>query len=234
MVSGPAFGSSRYGDRICASLREFGLNLVECVLENEHVRLEPLSEEHREPLREATNADRDIWTSLYPISLEGDQFDPTWTRIQRDHETGNWIPFAVVRSGRCVGLTSYIRPEVNHRAVDIGSTYYRPEDRGTVVNPAAKHLLLGHAFACGANRVQFAVDAMNLRSRRAIIKLGATEEGILRRARITWTGRVFDRVIFSILAEEWPRVRANLEARMAQLHVAGAFAEAFGQFGNCQ
>jgi RimJ/RimL family protein N-acetyltransferase len=121
-----------------------------------------------------------------------------------------------MRSGRSVGLTCYIRPEPEHRAVDIGSTYYRPEDRGGVVNPAAKHLLLGHAFACGVNRVQFGVDALNLRSRRAMTKLGATEEGILRRARITWTGRVFDRVIFSILADEWPGVSARLEARMAQ------------------
>lgn len=190
---------------------------MECVLENDHVRLEPLSEEHREPLREAANADHDIWTSIYPFSLEGDQFDPTWTRIQRDHEAGQWIPFAVIQSGRCVGLTCYIGPESNHRAVQIGSTYYRPEDRGTVVNPAAKHLLLGHAFACGANRVWFGVDALNLRSRRAMIKLGATEDGVLRRARITWTGRIYDRVIYSILAEEWPPVRARLEARLAQL-----------------
>ncbi|SFN88980.1 Protein N-acetyltransferase, RimJ/RimL family [Bradyrhizobium sp. Ghvi] len=196
---------------------ELDLNLVECILENEHVRLEPLSEKHREPLREATSADREIWTAIYPFSLEGDQFDPSWTRIQQDHKAGNWIPFAVIRSGRCVGLTSYIRPEAKYRSVDIGSTYYRPEDRGTVVNPGVKHLLLGHAFGCGANRVQFGVDALNLRSRRAMLKLGATEEGVLRRARTTWTGRVFDRVIFSILAEEWPRVRSNLDAQIAKL-----------------
>jgi N-acetyltransferase len=193
------------------------LNLIECILENAHVRLEPLSEKHREPLREAANADRDIWTTIYPFSLQGDQFDPSWRRIQRDHDLGTWIPFAVIQSGRCVGLTCYIRPESAHRSVDIGSTYYRPEDRGTVVNPAAKHLLLGHAFACGVNRVQFGVDTLNHRSRRAMIKLGATEEGILRRARITWTGRVFDRVIFSILAEEWPQVSTKLEARIAKL-----------------
>jgi RimJ/RimL family protein N-acetyltransferase len=192
------------------------LNLVECVLENAHIRLEPLADEHREPLRDAANADRDIWTTIYPFSLAGEQFDPTWARIQRDHATGTWIPFAVMRSGICVGLTCYIRPEANNHSVDIGSTYYRPQQRGTIVNPAAKHLLLGYAFACGANRVQFGVDALNIRSRRAMTKLGATEEGTLRRARIAWTGRVFDRVIFSILAEEWPRVRANLEVQMAQ------------------
>jgi len=192
------------------------VNLVECVLENEHVRLEPLADNHREPLCEAANADREIWTAIYPFSLAGEQFDPTWARIQRDHATGTWIPFAVLRAGRCVGLTAYIRPEANHRSVDIGSTYYCPEQRGTAVNPAAKHLLLAHAFACGANRVQFGVDALNVRSRRAMTKLGATEEGILRRARIAWTGRVFDRVIFSVLAEEWPAVGANLERQMAR------------------
>jgi RimJ/RimL family protein N-acetyltransferase len=191
------------------------MKLTERVLENEHVRLEPLHELHREPLREAANADREIWTSLYPFSMAGEHFDPFWARIQNDHGTGSWIPFAVIASGRCVGLTCYVRPEAAHRAVDIGSTYYRPEFRGGVVNPAAKHLVLGHAFACGANRVQFGVDALNARSRAAMTKLGAVEEGVLRRARITWTGRVFDRVIFSVLADEWPRVRAILEQQLS-------------------
>jgi hypothetical protein len=81
-------------------------------------------------------------------------------------------------------------------------------------------LLLAHAFACGTNRVRFGVDALNARSRAAMTKLGATEEGTLRRARITWTGGVFDRVIYYVLAEEWPRVRAILGAQMAQRQVA--------------
>src|SRR5262249_20429109 len=125
-------------------------------------------------------------------------------------------PFAVIAAGQCVGLTCFIRPEIAYRSVDIGSTYYRPEFRGRAVNPAAKHLLLGHAFACGANRVQFGVDALNTRSRKAMTKLGAIEEGTLRSARITWTGRVFDRVIFSVLADEWPRVSAVLETQIAE------------------
>lgn len=191
------------------------MRLTECVLENASVRLEPLQDSHREPLREATNADSEIWKSLYPVSMAGEQFDPFWARIQNDHSTGAWIPFAVLASGKCVGITCYIRPEEANRCVDIGSTYYRPEFRGRSVNPATKHLLLSHAFACEANRVQFAVDALNTRSRAAMIKLGAMQEGILRQARVTWTGRVFDRVIFSVLADEWPRVRENLERQMA-------------------
>lgn len=188
------------------------MNLIECVLENDLVRLEQLRDQRREPLRKAAEADQDVWTSIYPFSLAGDQFEPTWARIQRDHESGTWIPFAVMRSGECVGMTCFIRPEPPYRSVDIGSTYYRPDHRGSIVNPAAKLLMLGHAFACGTNRVQFGVDAPNLRSRRAMTRLGATEEGTMRQARVTWTGRVFDRVIFSILADEWPRVKANLEA----------------------
>ena len=136
------------------------MKLTERVLENEYVRLEPLRDSHREPLREAANADQEIWTSLYPFSMAGEHFDPLWARIQKDQSTGAWIPFAVIVSDQCVGLTCYIRPEAANRCVDIGSTYYRPEFRGGVVNPAAKHLLLGNAFACGANRVQFGVDSL--------------------------------------------------------------------------
>jgi RimJ/RimL family protein N-acetyltransferase len=191
------------------------MRLTERVLENEFVRLEPLREIHREPLREAANADKEIWTSLYPFSMAGEHFDPFWMRVQQDRIAGAWIPFAVIAFGECVGISCYIRPETTNRCVDIGSTYYRPEVRGGVVNPAAKHLLLGHAFACGANRVQFGVDALNVRSRTAMRKLGATEEGVLRRARIAWTGRVYDRVIFSVLADEWPKVKANLEQQLS-------------------
>ena len=83
------------------------MKLTERVLENEHVRLEPLHELHREPLREAANADREIWTSLYPHLMAGEHFDPFWVRIQNDRSLGSWIPFAVIASGQCVGLTCY-------------------------------------------------------------------------------------------------------------------------------
>jgi hypothetical protein len=72
------------------------MRLIERVLENEYVRLEPLQEIHREPLREATSADQEIWTSLYPVSMAGEHFDPSWIWIQNEHGTGSWIPFAVI------------------------------------------------------------------------------------------------------------------------------------------
>jgi RimJ/RimL family protein N-acetyltransferase len=83
------------------------------------------------------------------------------------------------------------------------------------VNPAAKRLLMAHAFESGVRRVQYKVDAINARSRAAVLKLGAIQEGILRQDRVTWTGRVRDTVVFSILADEWPAVRDRLDARLA-------------------
>ena len=87
--------------------------------------------------------------------------------------------------------------------------------RGGAINPAAKRLMLGHAFEAGARRVQFKIDALNARSRAAVLKLGATQEGVLRQDRVTWTGRLRDTVVFSVLADEWPAARERLDARLA-------------------
>jgi N-acetyltransferase len=87
--------------------------------------------------------------------------------------------------------------------------------RGGPANPEAKMLLLAHAFASGAVRVQLRVDARNMRSQAAVAKLGAVREGVMRRDKITWTGYIRDSVVFSILSDEWPTVRAGLERRLA-------------------
>ena len=99
--------------------------------------------------------------------------------------------------------------------MEIGFTYYAPDVRGGAVNPAAKRLLLGHAFDAGAQRVQFRVDAINARSRAAVLKLGAVQEGILREDKVTWTGRIRSTVVFSVLPSEWPAVRERLDTRLA-------------------
>ena len=165
----------------------------------------------------ACDADPALWAELYPYSMAGEHFDGQWARLEAAAAAGSAIPFAVVASGVCVGMTSYMAIEPEHRAVEIGRTYYAPDRRGGAVNPAAKSLLLANAFARGANRVQFRVDAINGRSRAAVLKLGAVQEGIARQDRITWTGRVRDSVVFSILASEWPAVRARLDERLAAL-----------------
>lgn len=184
-------------------------------LENRHVRLEPMAPAHREDLRAACDADPATWIDLYPHSMAGEHFDPTWTRMMRDVEAGRTIAFAVVVQGRCRGVTCYSGIDAANGVVEIGGTYYDPARRGVAVNPAAKRLLLGHAFASQARRVVFRVDAINARSRAAVSKLGAVQEAILRQDRVCWTGRIRDTVIFSVLADEWPGLRDRLDARLA-------------------
>ena len=191
------------------------MKLQAAVLENAVVRLEPLAEAHREPLRAACAADTEIWAALYPYSMAGEHFDPRWRQLLAETDRGGAVSFAVLVRGEVVGMTSFLALDPVNATVEIGATYYRPDARGGAVNPGAKRLLLGHAFAAGARRVQFKVDALNSRSRAAVLKLGAVQEGILRQDRVTWTGRVRDTVYFSVLAEAWPAVREGLDARLA-------------------
>ncbi|HEV2567743.1 GNAT family protein [Sphingomonas sp.] len=179
------------------------------------VTLEPMEERHREALRDAANADADIW-AIYPYSMAGEHFDGFWTKLMERQAAGDRMPFAVCLDGKCVGISNYYTIEPHAGAVEIGGTYYRPDVRGGVVNPAAKYLLLGHAFASGARRVAFRVDAINARSRAAVLKLGAVQEGILRDNFVTWTGRVRSTVVFSVLRNEWAGVEARLLERLGQ------------------
>lgn len=177
------------------------------------VAVELLAERHREALRAACNADPEIW-EIYPYSMAGEHFDPWWAATMAQHGEER-IRFAVCLDGRCVGTTSYLNIEPGNAALEVGGTYYAPDARGGVINPAAKLLMLGHAFARGARRVGFKVDALNMRSRAAVLKLGAVQEGILRQSGVTWTGRVRDAVVFSVLRDEWPEVERGLLERLA-------------------
>lgn len=191
------------------------------VLIGRHVRLEPLAEAHREGLRAACDADKDIWTALYPIPMNGEHLDVWWTRVERERAAGTMEPMVAVVGGEVVGCSCFYIDAANKR-VEIGNTYWRTDMRGGALNPEAKRLMLAHAFEGnliegGANVVQFKVDAINARSRAAVSKLGAHLDGVIRHDRITWTGRVRDTCVFSILAEEWPMVRDKLEARLVAL-----------------
>ena len=184
------------------------------VLENRYVRLEPMIEAHREDLRAACAADPATWNDLYPFSMLGEGFDVAWGRMF-GNPGPEWIGFAVMAGGRCRGMTSYLAIDPANASVEIGGTYYGPELRGGAVNPSAKRLLMAQAFESGARRVQYKVDAINARSRAAVLKLGAIQEGILRQDRVTWTGRLRSTVVFSVLADEWPAVRDGLDARLS-------------------
>lgn len=183
------------------------------VLENRFVRMEPLAERHKEHLRAACEADPATWQDLYIVSMLGEAFDRGWERFVGD-TSGKNIAFALVIDGVCRGMSSYLDVDNHNNSVEIGFTYYDPAVRGGVANPSAKRLLMAHAFEHGAQRVQYRVDAKNARSRAAVLKLGAVQEGVLRNDKVTWTGRIRSTVVFSILAEEWPAVRDRLDARI--------------------
>lgn len=132
---------------------------------------------------------------------------------------GEALPFVttLVEDGRVVGSTRLANYAREHSRVEIGWTFVARGWQRTAVNPEAKLLLLGHAFeSLGLRRVELKTDALNATSRRAILRLGAREEGTLRAHMVTETGRVRDTVYFSILAEEWPGVRVALEQRLAR------------------
>jgi RimJ/RimL family protein N-acetyltransferase len=168
------------------------------------LRLDPLVEAHREPLRAACAQDREIWAS-YSSNFGEDGFDPQFDRLLSSG--GARRVYAIVHAGEVAGMTGWIERGTAGWSIEIGNSYIVPALRGTGFNRRVKVLMLDHAFACGLERVCFLVDAINARSRAAVLKLGATEEGVLRHERQTWTGRVRDTVSFSILRDEWDASR---------------------------
>ena len=180
-----------------------------------HVRLEPLGTQHARDLHEATPAGTFRYFTVLPK-------EPTENGMAGFIE---WliadparIHFAVIdlTSGRAVGSTSYYDIRPAHLGLEIGWTWYGGAARGTAVNPEAKRLLLARAFdELGAERVALRTDSRNAHSRGAMLKLGAKEEGTLRRHLLMPDGAWRDSVYFSILRDEWPRVRAGIDARLA-------------------
>jgi RimJ/RimL family protein N-acetyltransferase len=184
-------------------------------MQGRFVRLEPFSPALRDELGAALDVDPEAWALQY-VDGQGEAFGRWWAGMMREVEAGTRIGFGVrAADGRLVGTSSYIAASGANRTVEVGSTFYRPEARGTAVNPETKLLMLGHAFERGALRVQLIVDSRNARSQAAVTKLGAVREGVLRRHLITWTGWRRDSVVFSVIDTEWPGVRAGLEARVA-------------------
>ena len=193
------------------------MKLSPVVLEDRFVRLEPFTAGLEGEVRAALDCDPEAWNGMVSAAC-GEHFDGWWTSALKAMETGSRIAFAVRRlsDGAVVGTTSLYEINPAYRRCEIGSTFYRPEARGGVVNPACKRLMLGHAFDAGAVRVEIITDAVNPRSRAAILKLGAKPEGVLRKHKITWTGRARDTALFAILDDDWPEVRARLDARLAE------------------
>lgn len=186
------------------------------VLEDRWLRLEPLAPALKDEVRAAISVDEAAWSIMVSTAF-GDRFDAWWDNALAGLEAGRDTPYAVrwKADGRVVGTSSLHDLFPQHRRVELGSTFFHPDFRGGVTNPASKRLLLGHAFDSEIVRVEIITDGINARSQAAIAKLGAVREGVLRRHKITHTGRVRDTVMFAITDEDWPRVREGLDARLA-------------------
>jgi RimJ/RimL family protein N-acetyltransferase len=188
--------------------------LAKIVLEGKVVRLEPLEERHRELVRPAAQHP-EIFTVT--TSALGPLYDPYIDNDPTRSDGVHDIAFAVFHkpAGRYVGMTRYLNIEEVHRKLEIGSTWYEPSVWAGAVNPECKLLLMQHAFeTLRFNRVEYKTDIRNARSRAAILKLGAKQEGILRKHMIMADGHVRDSVYFSVIDEEWPAVKAGLEKRL--------------------
>ena len=185
-------------------------------LENRFVRLEPLASTLEGEVRAALDCDPASWDIMVAAAY-GPYFDDWWHSALRAMAQGTRIAWAVRRldDGAVVGTTSLYEIKPDYRRCEIGSTFYRPEARGGPVNPSCKRLLLGHAFEGGAVRVEILTDAINPGSQAAIRKLGARDEGVLRKHKITFKGRIRDTAQFAVLDDDWPGVRDRLDARLA-------------------
>lgn len=178
------------------------------------VALERLAERHHAGLIAAAS-DAGLFTYMPFDMSKGFASRLGW--FSDENASGRMISFAVRRlgDGAIVGSTSYLNIAPGDAKVEIGSTWYARAAQASAVNPEAKYLLLRNAFAKGWNRVEFKTDAKNARSRAALKKLGAKEEGILRGHMWMPQGYFRDSVYFSILASEWAEVKAGLEMRLA-------------------
>ena len=194
------------------------LDVRPVVLQGTHVRLEPLAPEHLDGLM-AAGADASIWTWMLVHPRTRDEFAAYLDGALAAAATGSELPFATVAAatGEVLGSTRLLNIEPASRRVEIGWTWLSPRAQRTPVNTECKYLLLRHCFeTLGCLRVELKTDGRNGRSRAAIARIGATEEGTLRRHQLTQHGFVRDTVYFSILDDEWPAAKLRLEAMLAR------------------
>jgi RimJ/RimL family protein N-acetyltransferase len=202
------------------------MNVEPVVLSGPTLRLEPAGLEHAPALWRCLGTEVFRHTLEWPCDATLAAFEE-W--LERSIAAPQSLLFAIVPRGAAgaaqvaappapaspIGVTGYLEIRPPHRGLEIGRTLIAPEHQGTRVNPESKYLLLGHAFeALGALRVQFKTDVQNLHSQRALEKLGAQKEGVLRRYQARTSGFVRDSVVYSITDDEWPALKARLEDRL--------------------
>jgi RimJ/RimL family protein N-acetyltransferase len=193
------------------------MQIAPVVLGGKHVRMEPLALQHLDALCEV-GLDEDLWRWI-PIQVRTreDMLGYIRTALQLQVD-GTALPFATVDqgTGRAIGSTRFMNIDRPNRHVEIGATWIARQWQRTAVNTEAKYLMLRHAFEhFGCLRVELKTDVLNEKSRNAILRIGAKQEGIFRNHVVCAGGRIRDSVWFSIIASEWPQVKAALEAKLA-------------------
>ena len=186
-------------------------------LAGRHAALEPLCAAHHADLLEATR-DGELWKLWYTSIPSPEGMGAEIERRLGLKDAGSMLPFAVRdrASGKVVGMTTYMNIDANNRRVEIGSTWYARSVQRTPLNTECKLLLLAHAFeTLDCIAVEFRTGFFNYASRRAIERLGAKQDGILRSHQRYADGSLRDTVVFSIVAQEWPAVKRHLEFKLA-------------------
>lgn len=181
-------------------------------LEGQVVRLEPLKEDHWQPLW-AVGSDESIWRLNPYFVRSADEMRSYVETALKLQQQGSALPFVIVHrpTSQIVGSTRYMDIDKRNNTLEIGATWLNPAWQRTAVNTEAKFLLLRHAFeTLKCMRVQLKTDVLNEKSRNAILRIGAKQEGIFRNHILTASGRIRDSIYFSIIDSEWPAVKANL------------------------
>lgn len=193
------------------------MKLEPITLQGRHVRLVPMTLEHVPALWEA-GRDPEIWRWTVSQCHSEDGMRAYVDAALTAQAAGTALPFVTTEAetGRVIGSTRFGNIDRGNRRVEIGWTWIAAPWQRTAVNTEAKYLMLRHAFeTLGCLRVELKTDALNQKSRNAILRIGAKEEGILRKHQITELGRVRDSVYFSIVDDEWPAVKTRLESMLA-------------------
>lgn len=190
------------------------MNLLNTQIDGDRIKLLPLNLNYAQEIFDAIDS-KDIWTYL-PCSMENmDDMNIHVSEAIHEREIGSTIPFVVhdKELNRIVGMTRLQGISWEDKSLEIGYTWYSTEVWRTRVNTECKYLLLNYCFEyLKTNRVQFRVDRLNRRSIQAVLRIGAKEEGVFRKDRILYNGRIRDTAFFSIIDDEWPEVKSRLSS----------------------
>ena len=196
------------------------MNIHPIILEGKGVRLEPLTQAHHAQLCEI-GLDDELWRLTTTIIRTPEDMKKYIDAAAKDFSDGKALPFAIIEkaSGKAVGSTRFGNIDTTHRRVEIGWTWIARQWQRTFINTETKYLLLSHAFdTLGCMRVEFKTDSTNSRSRNALMRIGAKEEGVFRNHMIVPGGRIRHSVYFSIIDSEWNKVKRELEKKLAKTY----------------